>query len=90
MSSSTREELLAQVVELVNDAKLDLKEDQQNKLAQVLEIAMHRDTSLLPDVVPMIVDFQVSSCMLCVCLLLLRMVPTSPQDRPPSCSELPL
>lgn len=54
-----REQLLAQVVDLVNDAKLDAKEEKHVKLAQVLEIAMHRDTSLLPEVVPMIADFQV-------------------------------
>jgi hypothetical protein len=58
-SNNDREALLAQAIDLINDAKLETKEEKHYKLAQVLEMAMHRDPSLLPDVVPMVVEFQV-------------------------------
>jgi hypothetical protein len=58
-SNNDREALLAQAIDLINDAKNETKEEKHYKLAQVLEMAMHRDPTLLPDVVPMVVEFQV-------------------------------
>lgn len=52
------EDLGAQVVELINDAKLSDKDEQLSKLAQIQEILIHRDQSLLPGLVPALLEFQ--------------------------------
>ncbi|CAM9498530.1 unnamed protein product [Chrysoparadoxa australica] len=55
--AANRESLLEQAVDLINQAKLEDKEEKQSLLAQVAEVC-RRDSSLLVEVVPMMVDFQ--------------------------------
>ncbi|CBJ30708.1 conserved unknown protein [Ectocarpus siliculosus] len=46
------------VVDLINKAKVEAKEQKIHLLAQVKEICFNRDRSLLPEVIPMVAEFQ--------------------------------
>ncbi|CAM9951803.1 unnamed protein product [Ectocarpus sp. 12 AP-2014] len=56
MSASNN--LLDKVVDLINKAKVEAKEQKIHLLAQVKEICFNRDRSLLPEVIPMVAEFQ--------------------------------
>lgn len=47
-----------QVIELINTAKLQDKQGKLDLLAQVTETVFHRDTSLLPEFYPILLEFE--------------------------------
>ncbi|CAM9907664.1 unnamed protein product, partial [Ectocarpus sp. 4 AP-2014] len=55
---SATNNLLDKVVDLINKAKVEVKEQKIHLLAQVKEICFNRDRSLLPEVIPMVAEFQ--------------------------------
>eukprot|EP00903_Cladosiphon_okamuranus_P015347 g14174.t1 len=75
-------ELLDKVVDLVNKAKVEAKEQKINLLAQVREICFNRDSSLLEEVIPMVAEFQTdfnANCRKWVASFLREVVRSHPQ-----------
>ncbi|CAM9404169.1 unnamed protein product, partial [Ectocarpus sp. 8 AP-2014] len=58
INMSASNNLLDKVVDLINKAKVEAKEQKIHLLAQVKEICFNRDRSLLPEVIPMVAEFQ--------------------------------